>query len=350
MNAPAIVMAAGEGARMLSNTPKPLHNVCGAPMIEHVLRALDELCPERIVVTGKNAARIEAACHGRALFARQDTESRPGTAQAVEACRSLLEGRTGGVIVTSADKPLVLKETYARLLNEIASGAQAAVLTALPEKPFGYDRVIRQGGQVAAVVPEKDLSGGQFSITEVSAAVYAFSIPALFRALDGLPVPEDGERRLHDVIRLIAQAGGTVRAVPALETSECLGVNDRTQLARADEMMRRRINARHMRAGVTMIDPSRVYIQPDVMIGRDTVLHPGCEIGSGSVIGEGCVLRANCQIVRSSVGAGAQLGNTLVKDSVVGAGARLEHAVIENATVPDGAALPPFTYLSGREE
>ena len=350
MNAPAIIMAAGEGARMLSDTPKPLHNVCGAPMIEHVLRALDELCPEKIVVTGQNGEKVEAACHGRALFARQDTDEKPGTAQAVEACRSLLAGRTGGVIVTSADKPLVLRETYARLLNEIESGAQAAVLTALPEKPFGYDRVIRHGGQVTAVVPEKDLNGGQFSITEVSAAVYAFSIEALFAALDQLPVPDGGERRLHDVIRLIAQNGGVVRAVPALETAECAGVNDRVQLARADEMMRRRINARHMRAGVTMIDPSRVYIQPDVMIGRDTVLHPGCEIGSGSVIGEGCILRANCQIVRSSIGAGAQLGNSLVKDSVIGAGARLEHAVIENAAVPDGAVLPPFTCLNRREE
>lgn len=350
MTMTAIIMAAGKGARMLSHLPKPLHNVCGVPMIEHVLRSLDELCADKIVVTGKNAEKVEAACHGRASFARQDTEMAPGTAGAVEACRRQLEELDGAVIVTSADKPLVLKETYARLLQEIEAGAQAAVLTMLPDKPFGFDRVIRESGKVVDVAAEYELTGAQYSIREVSAAVYAFSTSALLRALDKLPMPESGERRLHQVIRIIASEGGMVRTVPVLESAECLGVNDRVQLAQADEMMRQRINLKHMRSGVTMIDPSRVYIQPDVMIGRDTILHPGCEIGSGSVIGEGCVLRANCQIVRSTIGNGSQLGNTLVKDSSVGANARLEHAVVENAAVAEGAVLPPFTRLNGRED
>ena len=124
-----------------------------------------------------------------------------------------------------------------------------------------------------------------------------------------------------------------------------MGVNDRVQLAAADAEMRSRINTRHMREGVTMIDPSRVYIQPDVSIGKDTIIHPGCEIGKGSVIGERCVLRAGCQIAFSTVGDGCQIGNSLIKNATVGANVRMEHAVVRGANVADGAIVEPFTIV-----
>lgn len=133
--------------------------------------------------------------------------------------------------------------------------------------------------------------------------------------------------------------------MPVLEKSECMGINDRVQLAAADREMRQRINQKHMRDGVTMLDPTRVYIQPDVSIGQDTIIHPGCEIGMGSVIGEKCVLRAGCQIAFSTVGTGCVIGNSLVKNATLGDNVRMEHAVVRGATVADNTVIEPFTVV-----
>jgi len=197
-------------------------------------------------------------------------------------------------------------------------------------------------------VEQKDLAPEQLGIQEINSSVYAFNIDALLWALPQLNRNNNAnEYYLTDVIGLMYEGGYNITTVPVIEAAECMGINDRVQLAAADKEMRRRINNKHLREGVTMIDPERVYIQPGVSIGRDTVIHPGCEIGSGCVIGEKCVLRAGCQIAFSQVGSGCKIGNSVIKHSVIGNSVRMEHAVVRDARVADGAIIEPFTVVKG---
>lgn len=150
------------------------------------------------------------------------------------------------MIVTACDKPLVLPETYARMVEEVKRGASCALLTATVENPLGYSRILRQGGRVVCSARQEALSGEQFMIQEVDASVYCFDIQALLEVLPLLQEDRQGEKHLCDAVGLLSGQGGLICAVPALEKCEALGVNDRFQLSRAEAAMRRRINARHM--------------------------------------------------------------------------------------------------------
>lgn len=346
----AMIMAAGEGVRMASSTPKMLHQICGIPMVEHVMRALDSVCREQIMIVGSNRDKIISNYKGRVDFVQQAAGGH-GTGWAVLSAARRLERRRGVVLITAGDKPLVRSETFARLISEVEIGrCAAAVLTAHVERPFGFNRVIRENGRVKAIVDQHDLRPEQLNITEVSASVYAFDIEKLRGALSRLHCGADGDHHLSELIGLMSADGEAVTTVPVLDKGEGMGVNDRIQLAEADRLMRVRINNWHMRQGVTMIDPERVYIQPDVMIGRDTVIHPGCEIGRGSIIGERCVIRAGCQIAFSHIGDGCVIGNSVVRNAVLGAGVRLEHNAAIGVTLPDGASPEPFAALRGEKK
>ncbi len=342
----ALIMAAGEGTRMRSETPKVLHQICGLPMVEHVLRALGGVCSEQFLIVGHNKGKVIDAYRGKVQFIEQ-VPGGWGTGYAVQCAEGVLKGRQGVVLVTAGDMPLVRTETFARLAAEVESGKHAAaLLTDQVDNPFGYGRVVRENGRVVGIVEQKDLAPDQLGIREINASVYAFNIEALLWALPQLDNKNSAnEYYLTDVIGILTRGGYAVTTVPVLDKSECMGVNDRTQLAAADIEMRRRINAKHMREGVTMIDPDRIYIQPDVSIGRDTIIHPGCEIGAGSVVGERCVLRAGCQIAFSTVGDGCQIGNSLIKNATIGSNVRMEHAVVRGAGVADGAVIRPFTVI-----
>ncbi len=343
----ALIMAAGEGTRMRSaDTPKVLHQVCGLPMLEHVLRSLGSVCSEQFVIVGHNKNKVIDAYHSKVGFIEQ-VAGGWGTGWAIRCCEHVLRGRRGVVLITAGDMPLVRTETFARLVAEVESGKYAAaLLTDLVDNPFGYGRIVREGGKVTGIVEQKDLAPDQLNIREINASVYAFDIEALLWALPQLTNKNSAnEYYLTDVIALLHKGGYQMTSVPVLEKAECMGVNDRVQLSAADAEMRRRINVKHMREGVTMLDPSRVYIQPDVTIGRDTIIHPGCEIGKGSIIGEKCVLHAGCQIAFSTIGEGCVIGNSLIKNAALGAGVRVEHAVIRGANVPDNAVVEPFTVV-----
>ena len=343
----AMVMAAGEGIRMCSTTPKMLHQVCGIPMVEHVMHALESVCREQIMIVGSGRDRLIASYKDRVEFVQQSGEGR-GTGWAVMCAADRLENSSGVVVIVPGDKPLIQSETFERLVSEVESGrCAAAVLTARTSNPFGSARVIREGGSVRAIVDQKDLKSDQFNISEVCCSVYAFDAAALREALKGLKADGSGDYHLSDAIRLLSEAGEIVRSVPVLEEGEGMGVNDRVQLAEAERLMRARINRRHMLNGVTIIDPDRVYIQPGVVIGRDTIIHPNCEIGRGCVIGEKCVLRAGCQIAFSKIGEGCVVGNSVVRNAVLENGVKLEHCVVNGANVKSGETVEPFTVLKG---
>lgn len=325
----ALIMAAGEGTRMMSDTPKMLHQVCGQPMVEHVLRAVDPVCKQKIMIVGHGKERMMDAYHGRVDFVVQQPGGW-GTGHAVRSAMSALVGKRGAVLVTAGDMPLVLPETFARLMSEVQQGASCAMLTDYVDNPVGYGRVVREGGRVVAIVEQKDLVGEQHEVKEINASVYCFDMEALAWALPQLSDDNKAhEYYLTDVIAILARAGHRITTVPVLEKAECMGINDRVQLAEAGAQMRKRIAARHMRAGVTLIDPAATYIEGDVVIGRDTVIYPGCVLEKGSVIGEHCTLLPNCRISQSTLGDGV----------------KVESSVVLESSVDDGTTVGPFAYL-----
>lgn len=325
----ALVIAAGEGTRMLSDLPKPLHPICGIPMVEHVLQSLNAVTAQRAMVIRPEQELIPKMLHVECDFLFQDSTKGRGTGNALLSAISFLQGKSGQVIVTACDKPLVLPETYMRLLEEVKRGASCSLLTGIVDNPLGYSRVIRQGGRVCACLRQNALTGEQYMIKEVDASVYCFDIEALLEALPQLPEDSDHEKSLSDIVGIISAKGALVSSVPALEKCETMGVNDRIQLADAEKAMRRRINVKLMRSGVTLLDPDTTYIQPDVSIGQDTVIGPGCVLERGTTIDSGCTILFSH-----------------IAGSYIGSGAHVEYSTVEDTSVPSGAKVGPYQVLT----
>jgi bifunctional UDP-N-acetylglucosamine pyrophosphorylase/glucosamine-1-phosphate N-acetyltransferase len=341
----AVVLAAGEGTRMRSTLPKPLHPICGRPMLAHVVAALGQVHVDRlVVVVGFGADEVaktlteELADSGLAVDLVTQSVRR-GTGDATQMALGALPDDLGedeagdfDVLVLPGDTPLVRPETLASLVQAHRSAdAAATMLVALPGDPGGYGRVVRgRGGRVLRVVEEADATEEERSIGEVNTSIYCFRRSALAPALRRVGADNaQGEHYLTDVIELLASAGHLVVARETVDPVEVTGVNDRRQLADAEVAMRERINARWMADGVTLVDPATTYVDVGVELARDVTLLPGC------------VLQG-----RTVVGTGATLGPwTRVVDSTVGAGARVEHSTLERTEVGEEAHVGPFVWL-----
>jgi len=341
----AVVLAAGEGTRMRSTLPKPLHPICGRPMLAHVVAALGQVHVDRlVVVVGFGADEVaktlteELADSGLAVDLVTQSVRR-GTGDATQMALGALPDDLGedeagdfDVLVLPGDTPLVRPETLASLVQAHRSAdAAATMLVALPGDPGGYGRVVRgRGGRVLRVVEEADATEEERSIGEVNTSIYCFRRSALAPALRRVGADNaQGEHYLTDVIELLASAGHLVVARETVDPVEVTGVNDRRQLADAEAAMRERINARWMTDGVTLVDPATTYVDVGVELARDVTLLPGC------------VLQG-----RTVVGTGATLGPwTRVVDSTVGAGARVEHSTLERTEVGEEAHVGPFVWL-----
>ena len=240
----ALVMAAGAGTRMNSELPKVLHKVCGVPMLGHVLNALGKVCSEHHVIVGHKKEEVIAAYEGKAGFIEQ-VPGGWGTGWAIRCCMDVLKDKKGVVVITAGDMPLVKSETFARLINEVESGAHsAALLYDTVDEPFGYGRIVREGGKVTGIVEQKDLAPDQLAIREVNASVYCFDIEALLWALPQLNDKNSAnEYYLTDVISILYKGGYDVTGIEVLEKSECMGVNNRDQLAAAEQEMIKRMSA-----------------------------------------------------------------------------------------------------------
>ncbi len=335
----AIVLAAGEGTRMKSSIPKVLHPLCGRPMVCHVIGALEQLELERIVVVvGHGADRVIKTLRedetGTPLeFVEQRVQR--GTGDAVSVGLTVFPDEIDGegdIVVVPGDTPLLRAETLAALAQAHAqSGAAATVLTARLPDPTGYGRILRgKDGGVEQIIDHWDASPEEREIDEVNTSIYCFRHNLLAPALRRLsPENAQGEYYLTDVIAVLRQAGHKVIAMTAPETAEALGVNDRSQLAEAEGALRLRINARWMREGVTMADPSRTYIDAGVTLASEVSLLPG-------VVLEG----------RTQIGAGAVIGpDTRLTDTIVGEGATVTYSVAREAEIGDGVSVGPFTHL-----
>lgn len=335
-----LILAAGAGTRMKSDTPKVLHTLAGRSMLSHSLHAVAEVAPRHlVVVVGRNREQVTPAAlaiadeFGRPVeIAIQ--EQQQGTGHAAECGLSALpEDFTGVVVVTSSDVPMLDAETLAGLIaTHVAESAVATVLTTTLADPTGYGRVLRtaSGGDLLGIVEQSDASPAEQAITEVNAGVYAFDVQALRSALRKLRSDNaQQEFYLTDVISIVRSDGHIVRGKHVADTALVAGVNDRVQLAELGAELNRRIVARHQRAGVTVIDPASTWVDVDVRIGRDTVVRPGTQLRGATAIGTNCEIGPDTTLTDVTVGDGAEVVRTHGSSSVVG----------------DGAVVGPFTYL-----
>lgn len=319
-NTYAIVLAAGQGTRMKSDLYKVLHPVCGKSMVAHVIDNIIELGASRIVtIVGHGAEKVEETLGNRSEYALQAEQL--GTAHAVQQAEQLLGDLDGTTLVVCGDTPLIRTETMEQLVayhNE--TGAQATILTAIAEDPTGYGRIIRgEEGQVLRNVEQKDANAEEQQVKEINTGTYCFSNRALFETLKKVKNDNaQGEYYLPDVVGILQAEGARVSAFSTNDFSETLGVNDRFVLSQAESVMRQRIAERHMRNGVTIINPDHTYISAEAKIGRDTVLQPGTMIEGQAVIGEKCVIGPNSQIVDSIIGNEVKIHSSVVLSSEIG--------------------------------
>ncbi len=337
----AVVLAAGQGTRMRSSRPKPLHRLCGRPMVLYVLDALAELTVQRaVVVVGHGAERVTKALLEQAPagmdieFVEQHVQRGTGDAASV-ALTGLPDtdedDEDGDVVVLPGDTPLLRPLTVAALVrHHRVTNAACTLLTASVDDPTGYGRVIRdKNGGVARIVEDVE-AVHEMEIKEVNTSIYVFRRSVLAPSLRRLsPENAQGEYYLTDVVGVLHDAGYTVSALAAPDAGEAAGVNDRAQLAMAEAELRDRINERWMRRGVTMLDPERTYIDVTVVLDCDVTLYPGTML-QGS----------------TTVATGAEIGpDTRLIDCTVGEGAVVEHAVGRQASIGGGATVGPYAVL-----
>src|SRR6478735_11641441 len=282
--AAVVVLAAGAGTRMRSDTPKVLHTLAGRSMLAHSLHAVAKTAPQHlVVVVGKDLERVAPAVAqlagdlGRTIDVAVQ-EQQLGTGHAVGCgLAALPEDYNGIVVITSGDVPLLDSDTLADLIaTHTAESAVATVVTTTLPDPTGYGRILwTQDREVMAIVEEADATPSQKAICEINAGVYAFDIAALRSGLSRLRSHNAlQEFYLTDVISIIRQDGQIVHAKHIDDSTLVAGVNDRVQLAELAAEFNRRIVAAHQRAGVTIVDPATTRVDVDVTIGRDTVVHP----------------------------------------------------------------------------
>ncbi len=365
----AIVLAAGQGRRMRSQLPKVLHPLAGMTMLDHVLAALAGAGVEhRVVVVGHGAEKVEAAVDDRVITMRQDPQL--GTADAVRVGLGRIPASVRHVIVTMGDAPLLPADLFQRLLREQAEGeAAVALLSARPDDPSGYGRLVREAdGSAKGIVEERDADAATRALDEVNAGTYCFDAGWLRANIGSVPASPSGEYYLTDLIGMAASGGRRVAVVSAPRAELAMGINDRVGLAVAERLLRTEIAHRHMRNGVTIVDPPSTFIDatveiaPDVRIEPWTVLAGVTRIGPDAVIGPHAHLRDASIGARSTVWASVVEASSVAEDVQIGPyshvrpGCRIgprsrigNYAELKQATVGAGTQQHHFSYLGDAE-
>jgi bifunctional UDP-N-acetylglucosamine pyrophosphorylase/glucosamine-1-phosphate N-acetyltransferase len=334
-----VVLAAGKGTRMKSRLPKVLHRAAGLPLIEHVLRAGASLSPSSVVVVvGHGADQLQHALGKRQGLSFALQEPQLGTGHALLQAEPLLKDARGTLLLLSGDAPLLRAATLAAVVRtHEARRAAATVLTATVPDPAGYGRIVRdapsagRAGPIAAIVEHKDASPAEREICEISSGIYAFDLAPLFAALRQIGSSNaQGEYYLPDLVTIYRARGLAVETVSVEDPREVLGVNSRKELADVSEVFRVAKNDELMTSGVTIVHPATTFIDPDVTVGVDTVIHPGVYLEGRTRIGERCEIHSGVRIVNSTIDDEVLINN---------------FCVIVDSHVSQGARLGPFTHL-----
>ncbi|PYR33246.1 MAG: UDP-N-acetylglucosamine diphosphorylase/glucosamine-1-phosphate N-acetyltransferase [Acidobacteria bacterium] len=328
-----LVLAAGKGTRFKSRFPKVLHRVAGRSMIDRVVATAARLQPSSItLVVGHEADAIKRAVTGYASLGFVVQEPQLGTGHALLCAETAFKGRTGTLLLLSGDVPLLSAETLEKLLKTHRSaGAVATVLVALSVNPDGYGRIVRSGSTIAKIVEDRDATSAERQIREVNSGIYAFEIAGLFEAVHSIATDNaQREYYLPDLVAIYRRQGLGVESVDVSDPNEVHGINNRMELASVSALVRQRKNIALMAAGVTIEDPATTYIDDDVTVGPDTVIHPGVSLEQGTIVGADCEIHCGTRIVGSRVG----------DRSVV-----FNHCVINGSTIAEDAAIGPFAHL-----
>jgi bifunctional UDP-N-acetylglucosamine pyrophosphorylase/glucosamine-1-phosphate N-acetyltransferase len=328
-----VVLAAGKGTRMKSARPKVLHRVAGRPMIDYVLDRASELSPSTtIVVVGHHADELRAALLGRERLTFVVQEPQRGTAHALLTTEGALTSAAGTLILLSGDVPLLTANTLEKLVaTHRERRAAMTVVTAHADRPHGYGRIVRSGQKIARIVEERDATSTEREIREINSGIYAFELAGLFEAVRGIAAENaQGEYYLPDLVSIYRQRGLGVETFAVANSQEILGINSRAELTVVNHILKHEKNAALMAAGVTIEDPATTYVESDVEIGVDTILHPGVSLERGTVVGVSCEIHSGARIVASRLG-----------DRVT----VLNHCVITDAQVESGASIGPFAHL-----
>ncbi len=326
----AVILAAGQGTRMLSTLPKVLHPILGRPLAHYALDAArSATASQPVMVIGHGGDAVRQALGEAAHYVVQEPQL--GTAHAVQQAETLLKGRTDYVLVTYADMPLLRAETLTRLVQaQQAQRGPVTMLTVIAEDPRGFGRILRDAdGRVSGIVEEAQATPEQLKIHELNVGVYCFSADFLWDALRRVPLSPKGEYYLTDVIGIAVADGLDVQALAAEDAAEMIGINTRVHLAEAAALLRERINRQWMLAGVTLTAPATTYIEPGVAVGRDTVIEPNTHLRGKTIIGENCIIGPN----------------TVIVDTSIGSHCKVLASMLESAVMEDHVEIGPFGHL-----
>lgn len=330
-----IVLAAGEGTRMKSKKPKVLHSICGKPLISHVLdAAFGAGVDKNVVIIGHGKEEVRDCVKGEKIdFAEQAIyDGAPyGTGYAVMQAVDYINDEDH-VVILCGDTPLIESKTINDLIEfHKREKNHATVLTAKLENPSGYGRIVKKGnGEIKKIVEQKDANESEKTIKEINSGFYCFSGKELKFGLERITNDNlQNEYYLTDIIEVLSNEGYNVKALTFEDPSQLYGINSRAQLAQAEEIMRKRINRGHMENGVTFINPDSTYIDPEVKVGKDTIIYPNVYLEKNTVIGEDCIIRSNTRIV----------------DSIIDDNVEIEASLIENSLVGNACHIGPFAHL-----
>ena len=326
-----VVLAAGQGRRMKSRLPKPLHRVCGKELIRYPVELLQSLGLGRVlvVVSPDNIAPIRNLLGDGVDYVIQPEVA--GTGDAAARAVAALQGQAEGLILLGSDSPLIRAEAVRQLTERhLAQGNDLTLLSAPGMLALDLGRVLRdEAGQVTALVEAAEWDGEDYAPAEVNAGVYCFNLPWLAGALESIAPSPNGEKYLTALVEAGAAGGRRIDAWPSDFPEEIFGVNDRVQLAQVEAVMRWQICERWLLAGVTIQDPSSVFIDADVTIGQDTIIRPNTMLLGRTEIGEDCEIGPN----------------SVIRDSRVGHRCRITASMLEEAALEDDVAVGPFSHL-----
>ena len=330
MTVRAIVLAAGKGTRMKSKTPKVRHGICGRPMLWYTLNALRAAgIDDIVVVMNDEIVDLVAELGVQGVLQAEQL----GTGHAVKVALDAMRAADGGrIVVAYGDMPLVNEAIFNSIMDELHANQDAvmAMITASMPLPSNFGRVIRHNGDVDRVVEVKDATPEELSVNEMNCGIYAFDEHHVRDAVNNLRNDNaQKEYYLTDVVKYFVDGGKRVRPVLIDEPIQVLGVNDRAELALARKHLNARICAQHMRDGVTIIDPDATYLEPELKIGRDTVIYPNTAISLLTEIGEHCVIGPSTRISDSRIGDNVTIRESVVTDSEIG----------------DGTSVGPFAHI-----
>jgi len=325
-----VILAAGKGTRMVSDLPKPLHLLMGKPLINYVVDASTPLVDQPpVIIVGHGSEKTKEALGDNLRYAIQ--EELLGTGHAVLQAESLLGDQSDLILVLCGDMPLVRTQTLESLVKiQESNSGPMTLLTLHDDNPRGFGRIVRDhSGMIKKIVEEVDASPEQLDIKELNAAMYCFEADWLWTSLKRIAPSSSGEYYLTDLVELAAREGKEVASVQVEDPKELIGINTRVHLAETGQILRSRINQEWMLTGVSILDPSSTYIDPDVVIGQDTIIMPNTFLQKDTTIGKNCIIGPGTRIFSSHVG-----------DDV-----EIEFSVVEESRIEDGVDIGPFSHL-----